>query len=102
MRTRNIKVNVYLNEDVKNMLLEKSNSIKLSQLDFIRKLIANYSKHQISKEVIEETTSTLLTICENLSRLSDRLNKLYSYKYMEFLNEQIYIISNIINKLQTK
>lgn len=102
MRTRNIKVNIYLNEDEKNMLLEKSNSIKLSQSDFIRKLIANYSKHQISKEVIENTISSLIDTYENLSRLSDRLNKLYSYKFMEFLNEQIYIISNIINKLQIK
>lgn len=100
MRTRNIKINVYLNEDEKNMLLEKSNSIKLSQSDFIRKLITNYSKSQTSKEVIDKTINSLLTICENLSRLSNRLSRLYSYKYMEFLNEQIYQINNIINKLQ--
>ncbi len=35
MRTRNKKINVYLNEDEKNILLEKSSQAKLSQSDFL-------------------------------------------------------------------
>ena len=34
MRKRNIKINVFLNEDEKRMLVEKSNKARLSQFDF--------------------------------------------------------------------
>ncbi len=102
MRTRNIKINVYLNELEKNILKDKSDSIKLSQSDFIRKLIYNYSEDYFSKDIINETINSLSAICENLSRLANKFNRLYYYEYVTFLDEQIYIINNIINKLQTK
>ena len=44
MRKRNIKINVFLNEYEKKMLEEKSNKARLSQSDFIRNLIRDYSK----------------------------------------------------------
>lgn len=49
MRTRNIKINVYLNEDEKKMLEEKSNRVELSQSDFIRILISKYTENIISQ-----------------------------------------------------
>ena len=42
MRARNIKINVYLNEEEKKMLEEKSTKTKLSQSDFIRNLIEDF------------------------------------------------------------
>lgn len=47
MRTRNIKINVYINEEEKKMLKEKSNKNKLSQFDFIRNLIAKDNNYKI-------------------------------------------------------
>ena len=45
MRTRNIKLNVFLNEEEQKILKEKSNKARLSQSDFIRNLILNYSNN---------------------------------------------------------
>lgn len=42
MRTRNIKINVYLNQNEKKMLEEKSSKMKFSQSKFIRKLIDDF------------------------------------------------------------
>ena len=49
MRKRNIKINVFLNEDEKRMLVEKSNKARLSQSDFIRKLINDYANDDGTK-----------------------------------------------------
>ena len=39
---KNIKINIYLNETEKKMLKEKSSEMKLSQSNFIRKLIDDF------------------------------------------------------------
>lgn len=57
MRKRNIKINVYLNEVEKKMLIEKSSKVKLSQSDFIRKLIAD-----LKQTLYLITTSIILPI----------------------------------------
>lgn len=53
MRTRNIKINVYLNETEKKMLEEKSSKTKLSQSDFIRKLIDDFKINSLSNSDIK-------------------------------------------------
>ncbi len=67
MRTRNIKINVYLNE--KKMLEEKSSKINLSQSDFIRKLIDDFKINSLSNsdinyiaESLEESINELLKL----------------------------------------
>lgn len=49
MRKRNIKINIFLNKIEKKMLIEKFNKDKLSQFDFIRKLINDYTKDDVIK-----------------------------------------------------
>lgn len=39
IRVRNIKLNVFLNQEEQKLLKEKSNKIRLTQSDFIRNLI---------------------------------------------------------------
>lgn len=68
MRKRNIKINVFLNEDEKQMLVEKSNKAKLSQSDFIRKLINDYTNDDVIKNNLEKKLQ-LLKIVEDLSLL---------------------------------
>ena len=51
MRMRNIKINIYQNK--KNMLEEKSSKIKLSQSNFIRKLIDDFKINSLSNSDIK-------------------------------------------------
>ena len=45
IRIRNIKLNVFLNEEEQILLKEKSNKARLTQSDFIRKLITEYDNN---------------------------------------------------------
>ena len=96
MRKRNIKINVFLNEDEKQMLVEKSNKAKLSQSDFIRKLINDYTNDD-AKNNIEEKKKKLLKIIEDLSLLKRQMNFLDYHDYSNLIIKQINQIKNILN-----
>ncbi len=100
MRTRHIKINVYLNENEKKMLEEKSYKSKLSQSEFFRMLIQDYSTNKILNKDLEELYITLNIVSSNLSKLSNELNRLCYYDFTEFLNEQISSIQKSINIIQ--
>ncbi len=77
MRTRNIKINVYLNEEEKKMLEEKSTKTKLSQSDFIRNLIEDFKEDSLSKQDInyiadclQESITELLKLKKNFTILA--------------------------------
>lgn len=99
MRTRNIKINVFLNEDEKQMLVEKSNKAKLSQSDFIRKLINDYTNDDVIKNNLEKKLQ-LLKIVEDLSLLKKQMDFLNYSDYSNFITKQIRNINNIINQPQ--
>lgn len=96
MRKRNIKINVFLNEDEKQMLVEKSNKAKLSQSDFIRKLINDYTNDDVIKNNLEKKLQ-LLKIVEDLSLLKKQMDFLNYSDYSNFITKQIRNINNIIN-----
>lgn len=48
MRIRNIKINVYLNEEEKKILKDKSNKARLSQSSFIRNSIESFNFNELS------------------------------------------------------
>ncbi len=99
MRKRNIKINVFLNEDEKRMLVEKSNKAKLSQSDFIRKLINDYTNDDVIKNNLEKKLQ-LLKIVEDLSLLKKQMDFLNYSDYSNFITKQIRNINNIINQPQ--
>lgn len=99
MRKRNIKINVFLNEDEKQMLVEKSNKAKLSQSDFIRKLINDYTNDDVIKNNLEKKLQ-LLKIVEDLSLLKKQMDFLNYSDYSNFITMQIRNINNIINQPQ--
>lgn len=99
MRKRNIKINVFLNEDEKQMLVEKSNKAKLSQSDFIRKLINDYTNDDVIKNNLEKKLQ-LLKIVEDLSLLKKQMDFLNYSDYSNFITKQIRNINNIINQPQ--
>ena len=97
MRKRNIKINVFLNEDEKQMLVEKSNKARLSQSDFIRKLINDYANDDVTKSNLKEKNVQLLKIVENLSLLKRQMDFLGYRDYSNLIIKQINEIKNILN-----
>lgn len=100
MRTRNIKINVFLNEEEKEMLLDKSKKTKLSQSEFFRMLIQDYSDKKVLNKDIEYSIKTLNDVIDNLNKLSNTLNRLCYYDFVFFLDSQISSIRNAIDKIQ--
>lgn len=97
MRKRNIKINVFLNEDEKRMLVEKSNKARLSQSGFIRKLINDYANDDVTKSNLKEEKVQLLKIIENLSLLKRQMDFLEYRDYSNLIIKQINEIKNILN-----
>lgn len=99
IRTRNIKLNVFLNEDEQKILKEKSNKAKLSQSGFIRKLIMHYTDDSLSKIDIEHLINSLSIVCNNLINLSNKLNRLQYNELVNFLDKQINDINILIKNI---
>lgn len=99
IRTRNIKLNVFLNEEEKKLLKEKSNKARLSQSDFIRLLINQYSNIKLNSKEIDNIKFLLTNIINDLSKLKNQMIFLNYYDYSNFITKQIDIIMNIINKI---
>lgn len=95
MRKRNIKINVVLNEFEKKMLEEKSNKARLSQSDFIRKLINDYTNNNSKND--NEQREKLLKIIEDLTLLKQQMDFLNYRDYSNFIIKQINQIKNILN-----
>lgn len=99
MRTRNIKINVYLNEDEKKRLEEKSSNTKLSQSDFIRKLISKYTENIINQNDIEDISNELSQISTNLTQLAKHLHWIGNWKEEETLNYEIDNVNYLVPKI---
>ena len=100
MRKRNCKINVYLNENENKILKEKSNKIKLSQSEFIRHLIFDYSENNLSNEDIENISKNILEGVNDLVKLKNRLNHFGFVQDEEFLNSKMNELNKWINKLK--
>lgn len=83
------------------MLITKCKQANLSQSDFFRMLIQDYSENKILKNKdIDEARISLSNISDNLTKLSNELNRLYYYDFVNFLNTQISNIRKIIYLFQ--
>ena len=92
MRTRNIKLNVFLNEREHNLLKQKSNKARLTHSELIRMLINDYSfEDKIDTDTLKETISSSI---EDLIKLKDKMQRLAYYPIVEF-------IDTIINRLNS-
>lgn len=100
MRTRNNKINVFLTDEEKQMLITKTKKAKLSQSDFFRILIQNYTEKNVLNNNINEIVNSLSNTVNNLSMLSDKLGKLYYYELVNILDNQISNIKKVIEDIQ--
>lgn len=94
MRNRNIKLNVFLNEREHDLLIEKTNKVRLTQSDFIRKLINDYKYESNSQIDINTINIIIKSVIEDLTKLKVKMQRLAYYQIVEF-------IDNIIDKLNT-
>lgn len=100
MRTRNNKINVFLNDEEKQILITKSKKAKLSQSDFFRILIQNYTEKNMLNNNINEIINSLSNTINNLSILSHKLSRLYYYELVNILDNQISNIQKVIDDIQ--
>ena len=98
MRKRNIKINVFLNEDEKQMLVEKSNKARLSQSDFIRNLIRDYTNHKPLEINIDNIVNNIFNITDDLSKLKSKLHYLGYFHEEEYLQNKIDNLNDLIKK----
>lgn len=100
MRTRNIKINIFLNEEEKQMLIDKSNKAHLSQSAFFRLLIKDYSDNGLVNYDTDEIINVLTNVSNNLSKLSNQLNRLCYYDFANILDTQISNVRKAISCFQ--
>ena len=96
MRKRNIKINVFLNEYEKKMLEEKSNKARLSQSDFIRNLIRDYTDDKPLEFDIVIVVNSIFNIASDLSKLKNKLHYLGYFHEEEHLQNKIDNLNNLI------
>ncbi len=100
MRTRNIKINVYLNEEEKKMLEEKSIKIKKSQSDFIRNLIAYFKEDSLSNKDVIYIANSLQESITELLKLKKRLHNFGYFEDEEFLKNKMVDFDFWISRLK--
>lgn len=98
MRARNIKINVYLNEEEKKMLEEKSTKTKLSQSDFIRNLIEDFDINYSSKNDIAGLTNIISENINNLTKLKNKIHYLGYFREEELIQRIISSLNGTIKE----
>ena len=94
IRIRNIKLNVFLNEEEQKLLKEKSNKARLTQSDFIRNLITEYDNNYLSDIDINNIKNIFSSTINDLNKLRDTMYRLGYYQLVEFIDK---IIENLYN-----
>lgn len=92
MRNRNIKLNVFLNEREHDLLIEKTNKVRLTQSDFIRRLIKDYTFETKPKIDIDTIVKSSI---KDLTKVNDYMHRLRYEKIIVVLDKVI----NDLNKL---
>ena len=98
MRARNIKINVYLNEEEKKMLEEKSTKTKLFQSDFIRNLIEDFDINYTSKNDIAGLTNIISENINNLTKLKNKIHYLGYFREEELIQRIISSLNGTIKE----
>ena len=92
MRNRNIKLNVFLSVREYDLLIEKTNKVRLTQSDFIRKLINEY-KYESNPQIDIDTI--IKSVIGDLTKINEYMHRWRYTKFENLLNKDI----NDLNKL---
>ena len=100
MRNRNIKINVFLNEDENKILNEKVKRSGLNKSEFFRKIILDYQLKEKPDEKFYEILSQLRGMATNLNQMARTYNKYQGYMREDKINPLLNKIQNFILALQ--
>lgn len=96
MRNRNIKLNVFLNEREHDLLIEKTNKVRLTQSEFIRKLIKDYT-YETKSTINSETINTIVkSSIKDLTEVNDYMHRLRYEKIIIVLDRVINNLNKIV------
>ena len=98
MRNRNIKINVFLNEEEKKIFDEKVIKSGLNKSEFFRKIILDYQLREQPDERFYEILSLLRNMANNLNQMARTYNRYQGYmredKFTPLLNQiQDFVLS---------
>ena len=98
MRNRNIKINVFLNEEEKKIFDEKVKKSGLNKSEFFRKIILDYQLREQPDERFYEILSLLRNMVNNLNQMARTYNRYQGYmredKFTPLLNQiQDFVLS---------
>lgn len=93
MRNRNIKLNVFLNQREHDLLIEKTNKVRLTQSDLIRKLINDY-KYESNPQIDIDTI--INSVINDLSKLNDYMHRWGYTEFEKLLNRDINDLNSIL------
>lgn len=98
MRNRNIKINIFLNEDEKKIFDEKTKKSGLNKSEFFRKIILDYQLKEQPDERFYEMLSQLRGMANNLNQMARTYNRYQGYmkddKFRPLLNQiQDFVLS---------
>lgn len=98
MRNRNIKINVFLNEEEKKIFDEKAKKSGLSKSEFFRKTILDYQLREQPDERFYEILSLLRNMANNSNQMARTYNRYQGYmredKFTPLLNQiQDFVLS---------
>ena len=93
MRNRNIKLNVFLNEEEYNLLKLKTRKLEISQSTFIRKLIKDYEVNPKTKI----NTNIIQSIINDLTKINNYMHRWGYINFESLLTYDIDYLSKFID-----
>jgi|GEM_PF-540460 hypothetical protein len=79
MRNRNIKINIFLNAEEKNIFEDKVKKSGLNKSEFFRKIILDYQLKEQPDERFYEILSLLRNMANNLNQMARTYNRYQGY-----------------------
>lgn len=100
MRNRNIKINIFLNEEENKILNEKVKKSGLNKSELFRKIILDYQLKEKPDEKFYEILSQLRGMATNLNQMARTYNKYQGYMREDKINPLLNQIQNFILALE--
>ena len=100
MRTRNIKINIFLNEEEKRILDEKVKKSGLNKSEFFRKIILDYQLKEQPDERFYEILSQLRGMANNLNQMARIYNRYQGYMREEKFTPLLHQIQDFVLSLE--
>ena len=100
MRNRNIKINVFLNEEENKMLNEKAKKSGLNKSEFFRKTILDYQLREQPDERFYEILSLLRNMANNLNQMARTYNRYQGYMREDKFTPLLHQIQDLVLSLE--